>query len=64
MRPNLILLLLVAGLMAAGCETVHETGKAAGTYIGKGVNAAGGVTEGAVEGYVGSPSEEENPMNR
>ena len=47
-----------------GCETVHEGTKKAGTYVGKGVSAAGGLTEGAAEGYKGTESKEENPFGR
>ena len=50
--------------MIWGCETVHEGTKKAGTYVGKGVSAAGGITEGAAEGYKGSETKEENPFGR
>ena len=49
----------------SGCETVHKSTKQAGTYVGKGIDAVGGVTEGAAEGYKGSTENaEENPYGR
>ncbi len=52
-------------LVIAGCETVHQTTKQAGAIIGKGAKAAGGVTEGAAEGYRnGSQNNQENPYGR
>ncbi len=48
----------------AGCETVHKTTKAAGTVVGEGTAAAGGLTEGATEGYRGAETKEENPYDR
>ena len=48
-----------------GCETIHQTTKQAGTYVGKGMKAAGGVSEGAVGGYMdGTTNKEENPYGR
>ncbi len=65
MNKYLLLSVLAAGLFLAGCETVHDTTEAAGTYVGKGMHAAGGLTEGAAEGYVGTtPTDEENPFSR
>ena len=65
MNRYLLLSIIAAGLFLAGCETVHDTTKEAGTYVGKGMDAAGGVTEGAAEGYGGTePTQEENPYQR
>ena len=57
---------LVLCCVFTACQTVHDGTEKAGTYIGKGVDAVGGVTEGAVEGYMGgtAPTDEENPYNR
>ncbi|MFA5261074.1 MAG: hypothetical protein WC450_07600 [Candidatus Omnitrophota bacterium] len=64
MRTKIGILAVVFICMAWGCETVHEGTKKAGTYVGKGVSAAGGITEGAAEGYKGSETQEENPFER
>jgi len=44
------------------CQTVREGAQEVGKPIGGTMKAVGGVTEGAVEGYVGE--EEDNPYNR
>lgn len=59
-----LLVIFISVFTLLGCETVHDGTKKAGTYIGKGVNAAGGLTEGAVDGYVGEETNEENPFGR
>ena len=58
-----ISVVLLLGLFI-GCETVHDTTKKGGEYIGKGARAVGGISEGAVDGYMGEESPEENPYNR
>ena len=62
------LLMVIFAVSFLGCETVHDTTKGAGTYIGKGADAIGGITEGAAEGYSGtgtdSTSSEDNPYGR
>ena len=55
------LAILAVMLAFLGCETVHQTTKKGGEYIGKGTKALGGITEGAAEGY---SDKEENPYNR
>jgi len=65
MRSILVCFFLVVSLLSAGCTAVHDGLETTGTYVGKGVDAAGGLTEGAAEGYVGTtPTEEENPYGR
>jgi len=65
MRYLLMCAFLAVGLLSAGCETVHDGLEKGGNVVGKGVDAAGGLTEGAAEGYVGTtPTEEENPYGR
>jgi len=57
------LLIAVFLLAIVGCETAHKGAYEGGKYVGKGVDAAGGVTEGAVDGYVGEEFES-NPYGR
>lgn len=45
-----------------GCETVHQTTQQAGTYVGQGAKAVGGVTEGVTQGYAGDS--QGNPYGR
>ena len=63
---NIIIKLFVIMFVVSlfGCQTVHDTAKTGGEYIGKGADAVGGVTEGATEGYVGETPSEENPFER
>ena len=63
MKYSLIVVILLS-LVVSGCETVHDTTKKGGTYLGKGAAAAGGVSEGAAEAYKGEETKEENPFNR
>ena len=62
MKQLYLLGMLIVLLSIVGCETVHDGLYKGGEYVGKGVDAAGGVTEGAVDGYVGE--EENNPFDR
>ncbi len=64
MRFFVGLTVLLSVFILQGCETVHDGTKKAGTYVGKGVSAAGGLTEGAAEGYKGQETSEENPFGR
>ena len=53
---------MVIAFSSIGCQSVHDGLYKGGEAVGKGVDAAGGVTEGAVDGYMGK--EENNPYNR
>jgi len=64
MRRSINLLFFICLLAFLGCQTVHDGTEKAGTYVGKGVDAAGGITEGALEGYTGRDAEDENPYGR
>ncbi|MDP2653082.1 MAG: hypothetical protein Q8Q08_03515 [Candidatus Omnitrophota bacterium] len=64
MKSLLIVLSLVATMGVMGCETVKEGTTAAGTAVGKGADAVGGVTEGAAEGYKGKDVTANNPYGR
>ena len=65
MKNQLISMTILSCFLLVGCETVHEGTKKAGTYVGKGVSAAGGLTEGAAEGYAGTElKDKENPYGR
>lgn len=50
------------GILCAGCETVHQGAQEVGKPVGATMKTVGGVTEGAVEGYTGSQTD--NPYNR
>ncbi len=65
MRYVFVCAVLAFGLLSAGCETVHDGLEKTGEAVGEGMNAAGGVTEGAAKGYgQTTPTKEENPYNR
>ncbi|MFH1772234.1 MAG: hypothetical protein ABH872_05400 [Candidatus Omnitrophota bacterium] len=59
---KLILFMLSVCFLITGCETVHKGAAQAGKPIGQATKAAGGVTEGAVDGY--REQEPYNPYNR
>jgi len=64
MKLKLSLFLIICFVSFLGCETVHKTTKQAGTYVGKGADAVGGITEGGAEGVKGAETSEENPFGR
>jgi len=45
-----------------GCQTTREVGQEVGKPIGGTMKAVGGVTEGAVDGYI--DQDPDNPYNR
>ena len=57
-------IILFCVFFLSGCETAHKATSEAGTYVGKGAQVIGGATEGAVDGYQGPESPEENPFDR
>ena len=59
-----IIFLFFILLSLGGCETVYEGSKKGGEVIGKTTRTVGGVTEGAVDGYIGQETPEENPYGR
>lgn len=64
MKKGIVLVMAFMAVFCAGCETVKQGTTTAGTVVGKGADALGGVTEGAVEGYSGAGEDKENPYNR
>jgi len=64
MKTTIPLISIIFIFTIIGCETVHKTTKEAGTYVGKGAHAAGGLTEGAADGVQGKVTDEENPYGR
>lgn len=49
-------------VLLCGCQTAREVGQEVGKPIGGTMKAVGGVTEGAVSGYV--DEDKDNPYNR
>jgi len=65
MKKVLFMIAILSILGAAsGCETVKKGTTKAGEVVGKGADSLGGLTEGAVEGYSGAGTTEENPYER
>ena len=58
----IILILFMLSIFATGCQTVREGAQEVGKPIGGATKALGGVSEGAVEGY--TDSETDNPYGR
>ena len=57
-------LVFLATINLTSCETVKKGTTAAGTAVGKGADAVGGVTEGGAEGYKGKDVTANNPYGR
>ncbi len=55
---------LIFCVFCVGCETVEKAGHSAGDVVGKTTDTFGSVTEGALDGYVGETTSEENPYGR
>jgi hypothetical protein len=64
MRFLIIIMIWAGAFGITGCETVKEGTTAAGTVVGQGADAVGGVTEGAAEGYKGKDVTANNPYGR
>ena len=63
MKRIYLLIFLFSIFSILGCETVKKGTYEGGKYIGKGTDAVGGVSEGAVDGYIGT-DKQSNPFNR
>ena len=58
------LLAAISLLIFIGCETTQKAGEEVGKPLGKSFKSLGGVSDGALEGYMGQESEEDNPYGR
>ncbi len=59
---RVVVAIFLFSIFFTGCQAAREAGQEVGKPIGKTMKAVGGVTEGAVEGYVGE--DQDNPYNR
>jgi hypothetical protein len=57
-----VLAIFLFAILLTGCQAAREAGQEVGKPIGGTMKAVGGVTEGAVEGYVDEGKD--NPYNR
>ena len=58
----IVLSIFFFSIFLTGCETTRQVGQEVGKPIGGTMKAVGGVTEGAVSGYV--DEDPDNPYNR
>ena len=59
---SIILAIFAFFIFITGCQTTREVGQEVGKPIGGTMKAVGGITEGAVDGYIDQDSD--NPYNR
>ena len=57
-----VILMILLLVFCLGCEATRQGAQEVGKPVGGAMKAVGGVTEGAVEGY--TDSETDNPYNR
>ena len=58
------IIMVISVLCFIGCETTQKAGEEVGKPIGKSFKSLGGVSDGALEGYMGQESDEDNPYGR
>jgi hypothetical protein len=56
--------MMISFLGFIGCQTAQKAGEEVGKPVGKSFKALGGVSDGALEGYMGQEDEEYNPYGR
>ncbi len=63
MRQVFMCSLIIASLLASGCETLQQASYSGGKIVGEALSVPASAAEGVADGYSGSGSEE-NPYGR
>ena len=64
MKIITVAIMLFSLLVLGGCRTAKKAGEEVGKPIGKTFDAVGGISDGALEGYLNETPEEDNPYGR
>jgi len=64
MKNITLLMMFISFMILGGCQAAKKAGEEVGKPVGKAFDAVGGISEGALEGYLGDPREEYNPYGR